>query len=264
MRCAVLGRPIAHSLSPALHRAAYAALGLDDWTYDRFDIGADELADFVAGCDGGWRGLSLTRPLKEAALALGDVDPVARLAGGANTLIFGREGRAVHNTDVGGLVDTLVRIGEPEVTSAVILGTGATARSALVSLSQLGCREVTVVARSPEKIAPLQTLAEALDLRLQQRPWSADVPPARLLVSTVTAGAPDDLASALAEKADIVFDIVYDPWPTRLAAAAAAAGRLTLNGLDLLVAQAVRQVAMMTGSEVDPEVLHSAGRAALA
>src|SRR6476619_2857343 len=98
MRCAVLGSPIAHSLSPVLHRAAYAELGLD-WTYDRFEVRAEELPAFVAGLDGSWRGLSLTMPLKVAVLELGEVDPLAALAGAGNTLILEPHGRRVYNTD---------------------------------------------------------------------------------------------------------------------------------------------------------------------
>lgn len=262
-RCAVLGSPIAHSLSPALHRAAYAHLGLD-WDYGRYEVVAAELAGFVADCGPEWRGLSMTMPLKEAALELGEVDEVARLAGAANTMIFAGHGsRRVYNTDVGGLVNALSTAGV-EVKRATILGAGATARSTLVSLARLDAREVTVVARTPAKAAALVPLAETLGVAVCVQAWDAPAQPTDLLVSTVNAGAADARAEELAELSAAVFDVIYHPWPTPLAQAAAARERVVLNGLDLLVHQAVLQVELMTGSSVPPALLYEAGHAALA
>ena len=265
MRCAVLGSPIAHSLSPALHRAAYARLGLAGWDYGRHEVMAAELGGFVAGCGPQWRGLSLTMPLKEAALDLGQVDEVARLAGAANTLIFESDGaRRVFNTDVGGLVDALTAAGVSGIERATILGSGATARSTLVSLARSGATEVTVVARNPATAAVLPPLAETLGVRLVLRPWQDLIRPSDLLVSTVAAGAPDPRAEELADASAAVFDVIYHPWPTPLAQAAAARDRVVLNGLDLLVHQALLQIELMTGSSVPAAVLYEAGRTALA
>lgn len=262
-RCAVLGSPIQHSLSPALHRAAYAELGLD-WTYDRFEVREDGLAAFVDGCDASWRGLSLTMPLKAAALGLGEVEPLARQAEAANTLIFEDDGRRrLHNTDVAGLVWALRRAGVERLEHVVVLGAGATARSSLLSVARLGARHVTVVARTPAKAAPLRTLGEELGVTVEVVPWSDSVPAAHLVLSTAVAGAADALAARAAAAAPVVFDAVYDPWPTVLAAAAEAAGRQVVNGLDLLVGQALLQLELMTGHTVDPAVLYRAGRAAL-
>lgn len=264
VRCAVLGSPIAHSLSPALHRAAYAQLGLD-WDYGRYEVIADELADFVASCGPEWRGLSMTMPLKEAALSLGEVDEVARLAGAGNTLVFEADGsRRVFNTDVGGLVNALAAGGVGVVSRAVILGAGATARSTLVSLARLGASEVTVLARTPAKAAALAPLAETLDVRLSIQPWEEPIRPTDLLVSTVAAGAADARAEELAELSAAVFDVIYHPWPTPLAQAAVARERVVLNGLDLLVHQAVLQIELMTGSSIPPALLYEAGHTALA
>ena len=263
-RCAVLGSPIAHSLSPALHRAAYATLGLD-WTYDLCEVDAAGLAPFVAGCDASWRGLSLTMPLKVAALALGLVDPGAAQVGAANTLVFGSDGqRHLFNTDVGGLVWALRRAGADALPQVTVLGSGATARSALVSVGRLGARRVTVVARTPARAEPLRSLGAELGVAVTLQDWTAPLPPADAVLSTAVAGAADPLAEAAAASAPLVFDAVYDPWPTPLASAAAAAGRTVVNGLDLLVGQALRQLELMTGSSVDPGVLYAAGRAALA
>lgn len=260
----MLGSPIAHSLSPALHRAAYAELGFD-WTYDRFEVGEADLATFVAGCDDRWRGLSLTMPLKVAALALGEADPLARQAEAANTLVFEPDGtRRLHNTDVGGLVWALRRAGATSLPRVTILGAGATARSSLLSVSRLGARVVTVVARTPARAAPLVALGAALDLRVTVQLWTDPLPPADALLSTAVAGAADALAERAAESAPLVFDAIYDPWPTRLADAATAAGCTVVNGLDLLVGQALLQLELMTGHTVAPATLYAAGRSALA
>lgn len=262
--CAVLGSPIGHSLSPALHRAAYAELGLD-WDYQRHEVVADELAGFVAGCDASWRGLSCTMPLKEAVLDLGEVDPLAALVGAGNTLVFGDDGvRRVYNTDVDGLVRALTAAGVATgIEHAVLLGSGATARSTLASLSRCGVRRVTVVARNPDKAEALRPLAQAVDLDLRVSPWGTAIPPADLAVSTTTAGATDEIAADVVARVPAVFDVIYHPWPTRLADLAQHSRRTVLNGLDLLVHQAVIQVELMTGSTVDPTVLRSAGQAAL-
>ena len=256
-RCAVLGSPIDHSLSPTLHRAAYAALGLD-WTYDRFEVTADGLADFVARLDSRWRGLSLTMPLKEAVLGLGELDPVARRAGAGNTLVLEGPDRRVYNTDVAGLAWAVRRVTAAPLSRVTLLGSGATARSALLAAAELGAATVTVVARTPARAETLVALGRELDMAVAVRPWSAGLPPADLVVSTVTAGAADPLARAVAASAPLVFDIVYAPWPTVLAAAVAQAGGTVLGGLDLLVGQALRQIELMTGQAVAPEVLYAA------
>jgi len=262
-RCAVLGSPIEHSLSPALHRAAYTEIGLDGWTYDAFETDEDSLEGFVAGADATWRGLSLTMPLKVAALSLGEVDQLTALVGAANTLIFDADTRRVFNTDVGGLVSAVVGAGAERLDRVTILGAGATARSSLVSASLLGATRVTVVARTPSRAERLVDLAAGLGITLSIQEWSTDLPESDLVVSTVTSGAADDRAEEVAASAPVVFDAIYDPWPTPLATAAHQAGRTVLNGLDLLVGQAVLQVELMTGERVDAEVLMAAGRAAL-
>lgn len=263
-RCAVLGSPIAHSLSPALHRAAYAELGLSEWSYDRFEVTEAELVPFVTGCDLTWRGLSLTMPLKVAALQLGDVDRLAALVGAANTLIFTEQGRRVYNTDVGGLVAALQRAGVTRTERVTVLGAGATARSGLVSAAQLGARQVTVVARNPDRAGLLRPLTAELGLELVVSAWTERLPAADLVLSTVTAGAADERVEEVAASAPVVFDAIYDPWPTPLASAAERAGCRVVNGLDLLVGQAVLQIELMTGQRVAAEVLLAAGQAELA
>jgi shikimate dehydrogenase len=255
-RCAVLGSPIAHSLSPQLHRAAYGALGLD-WEYERFEVSAEGLPDFVAGLDSSWRGLSLTMPLKEAVLGLGEVEPVARLAGAGNTLILG-ERRSVYNTDVSGLAWAVRRVTAGPVPRVTILGSGATARSAVVALTELAADGVAIVARNPAKAESLAGLARELGLQARVQAWGSALPPADLVVSAAIAGAVDPMVEEVAASAPVVLDIVYAPWPTPLARAAEQAGRTVIGGLELLVGQALRQIQLMTGRSVPAEVLFAA------
>ncbi len=153
MRCAVLGDPIAHSLSPVLHRAAYAELGLD-WTYDAVRVPAGTLLPFLDGLDGTWRGLSLTMPLKRELVPLADeVSDVARRAGAANTLVLADGRRMAHNTDVPGAASAIRERYDGPVHAATILGGGATATSVGLALADLGCRNITVLARSRARAA---------------------------------------------------------------------------------------------------------------
>jgi shikimate dehydrogenase len=256
-RCAVLGLPIEHSLSPVLHRAAYAHLGLN-WTYDRVEVDKHGLASFVHGLDAAWRGLSLTMPLKVAVLELGQVDNLARLAGAANTLVLEGGERWVYNTDVGGLIWAVEQVAAAPLPRVTILGSGATARSALLAVSDLGAQLVTVVARTPARGEALRALSDHLGLRLEIRPWSSAVPDADLVVSTVVSGAADGIAPAVACSAPLIVDIIYDPWPTVLASAAEHAGCTVVSALDLLIGQALLQIELMTGCAVAANVLYAA------
>ncbi|MGH3460303.1 MAG: shikimate dehydrogenase [Kribbellaceae bacterium] len=253
--CAILGRPIAHSLSPAMHRAAYAELGLD-WRYDVHEVGADELAGFLASAGPELRGLSLTMPLKRVALELADrSDDTARLVGAANTLLLEPDGsRLAANTDVPGLVAAFAEHGITVAETAVVLGGGATAASALAALARLGVREVTLVVRDPARAEEVRRVAGELDLRLAVATLAQaeQVGGHDLCVSTVPGGAVDAWADRFASVAPVLFDVAYHPWPTALAMAAARIGTEVLNGLDLLVHQAAFQVEMMTGRSPAP------------
>lgn len=253
----MLGSPIEHSLSPALHRAAYADLGLN-WTYDRVEVAQLGLASFVRGLDASWRGLSLTMPLKVAVLELGEVDQLARLAGAGNTLVLEGGKRWIYNTDVGGLIWAVRRATAPPLPHVTILGAGATARSALLAASDLGAQLVTVVARTPARAEALRTLSEQLGVQLEVRPWASQVPEADLVVSTVVAGAADGMAQTVAGSASLIVDIIYDPWPTVLATAANQAGRTVVSGFDVLIGQALLQIELMTGHSVAADILYAA------
>ena len=254
MRCGVVGSPIAHSLSPVMHRAAYADLRLD-WTYDAIDVPAGALASFVDGCDATWVGLSVTSPLKrEAAEHAVTRSSVVEELGVANTLIGGPDGWHAVNTDVPGAVAALRERGIESVQSVRFLGGGATVESLLLAVRSLGASSIEVWVRDPARFAP----AEGVTVRRLGDPIDE---PVDLLVSTIPAEAvpPDAVESAAA-----VFDVVYDPWPTFLISAAAAAGLPIVTGLDLLAHQATLQVELMTGEGVDVDLLRDAALEALA
>jgi shikimate dehydrogenase len=256
-RCAVLGSPIKHSLSPALHQAAYTYLDLN-WIYDRVEMDERGLADFVAGLDSTWRGLSLTMPLKVAALKLGEADQLAQLAGAGNTLVMEGDQRYVYNTDIGGLTWAVRQVTAAPQPCVTILGAGATASSAVIAAAELGAQQVTVVARTPSRAEPLRVLSPELGVELEIRPWWTRLPDANLVVSTVVSGAADTIAPSVADSAPLIVDAIYDPWPTVLASAAQDAGCTVISGLDLLVGQALLQIELMTGSSIPADVLYAA------
>jgi shikimate dehydrogenase len=253
----VLGKPIAHSLSPVLHRAAYNHLGLN-WTFDRVEVDERGLVPFVGALDASWRGLSLTMPLKVAVLELGEVERLAKLAGAGNTLLLEGGQRWVYNTDIGGLTWAVGQVTTKPVPRVTILGAGATARSALIAATQLGAEQVTVVARTPSRAEPLSTVSNQLGVKVDIRPWSSKIPDADLVVSAAVAGAVDGIAHAVAGSASLIVDIIYDPWPTVLATAAQRAGCTVISGHDLLVGQALLQIKLMTGHAVAADVLYAA------
>jgi shikimate dehydrogenase len=258
-RAAVLGHPIAHSLSPVLHHAAYDELGLD-WVYDRVDVTGDELPAFLASLDASWVGLSLTMPLKNDVLPLlDDIDPVAVATGAVNTVVLADGARRGYNTDVDGIVVTLDEQGAGHGAS-VVLGAGATARSAVAALAARGTVGVTAYARRPEATDGLRETAAAVGVGLEVRPWAEAAAglTADVVVSTAPKGAADALVPDVPDAPGVLLDVVYDPWPTALAAAWQARGGQVASGLDLLLHQAVRQVRLMTGRDPSAERMRAA------
>lgn len=250
-RAGVLGSPIAHSLSPLLHRAAYAVLGLHEWTYDAYDVSEAELPGFLAGVDESWAGLSLTMPLKAAVLPLLTTrGSLVDAVGAANTVLPRAGGLHGENTDVAGLLAALGQVRNVE--RAAVLGGGATARSAVAALAQL-CPQVSVFLRSPPRAHDLAVTAAAAGVHLDVRVWqeASDGLAAALVVNTTPAGAADQLAEQVPDAPGVLLDVVYSPWPTPLATAWRERGGRVVAGLELLVQQAVRQVALMTGLTFD-------------
>lgn len=249
MRAAVLGSPINHSLSPVIHQAGYAAAGLTEWSYSKHEVTEDGLAAFVAELDSSWVGLSLTMPLKEVALRVADdVTPMARVLGAANTLTRRDDRWVADNTDAGGLVDALTEAGVCSGGRVAILGAGGTARAVLGAAAQLGAESVTVYARRSAAIDQLRPVADTLALPLVGEEWGqvSQAAEADIVVSTVPKGVADEVAIAWSPQA-VLFDVLYDPWPTPLADAAENAGCLVIAGHELLLAQAVRQWKQFTG-----------------
>lgn len=263
-RAAVLGSPVSHSLSPLLHNAGYAALGLRGWRYTYAEVTEPELVGFVDLLDESWRGLSVTMPLKEVAFEVATtVTQVARRTAAINTLVRrGDGGWDGDNTDVGGIVESLRHVEHRG--DAVVIGAGATARSAVVALADLGVRRVAVAARRSDPARALTVLAAGLGMAARAVPlqdWVENPPP--LVVSTVPVAASAALvASAQAAGGHLdditLFDVVYADWPSPLAAAVSAAGGETISGLEMLIHQAARQFELFTGRFVDPTVLRAA------
>src|SRR4051794_4165534 len=264
MRAAVLGRPVSHSLSPLLHRAAYAALGLDDWTYDALDIGAEDLPDLLAGLGEEWRGFSVTMPCKQAAVEVAQVvDPLPRLLGAANTLVRTDEGWRAENTDVTGVGMALQLAGVERVGHAAIIGAGGTAAAAAVALSSLGAEHVDVIVRDPARAQDVLRVLQVLGVSSSVSPLGEADIEAPLVVSTVPIDA-QPTVSALGWRAEqTVLDVLYAPWPTQLAGRVTDAGGTVVGGLEVLFWQATVQVELMTGRPAPIAAMRSALDAAV-
>jgi shikimate dehydrogenase len=270
-RAAVLGSPVAHSLSPALHGAAYAALGLTSWRYEAIDCDEAGLPGFVDRLGPEWAGLSLTMPLKRTALRIADeVSPRAAAVGAANTLILGgaagdRRHRRVDNTDVLGIAAALREAGLDRVGHAIVLGAGGTAQATLAALAELGESEPDVLVRDPARTSDLRAAADRLGIRPTVHGGLPGVvlPEADLIVSTVPAGAADSVRPSWWGPGTVVLDVVYSPWPTPLASAAVEAGCRAVSGLAVLLHQAVAQVELMTGRPGPVQAMRSGLEAAV-
>lgn len=259
-RLGVLGSPIAHSRSPRIHAAAYAALGLD-WEYGRHELGEAELAGFLAGRDASWLGLSLTMPLKtEAHRLAARLDPVASRSGVVNTLLRepGHPERwAGWNTDVFGLVRAIEAAAGAgaRFPRVAVLGAGATAVSALLAAEQLGAREISVLARRPNAVQALFAgLPQPGIARRGARLAGPSLDPSTdLVISTLPGDAGAEFAAAQELRASArLFDVAYSPWPSPLAASWAEAGGAADSGVEMLLWQALAQVRIFLGG--DPEV----------
>jgi shikimate dehydrogenase len=281
----VLGSPVLHSLSPVMHTAAYRELGLTGWTYEAITCDEQGLAPFLESVGPDWAGLSLTMPLKRAVLPLlNETEQLAAVVGAANTVLL-RDGRRVgYNTDVPGMVTALREAGLSSGRDALILGSGATACSALAAIRELGATHVAVAARSSRPRAePLLAVAARLGLAVQLVELDAEEgvagagtaradetglgsAPWRLLISTIPAVGATAVAKQIESgviRADAVFDVGYDPWPTALATAAQSAGLVVISGYELLVSQAAGQFELMTGRAAPVAAMRTAGLAEL-
>lgn len=255
-KAGVLGSPIAHSRSPQLHLAAYRALGLHNWTYEHIECGAEELPAVVGGFGPEWVGVSVTMPGKFAALRFADEHTArAGQVGSANTLVRTALGWRADNTDIDGVAGALGAVSG----RALVCGSGGTAPAAVVGLAELGVTGITVVARNPDKAARLVDLGTRVGVAtrfsdLDNGGLADEVAAAEVLVSTLPADVAARYASTFAA-IPVLLDAVYDPWPTPLAAAVAAAGGRVISGLHMLLHQAFAQVEQFTGLRAPREAM---------
>lgn len=278
-RAYVLGHPIAHSLSPALHRAAYAYLGEANLEYDRRDTLPDDLPAIMRGVrnPAGTEeapyiaGLSVTMPLKTAVIQYCDeLSETARVTGAVNTVYPRGERVLGDNTDVIGIVNALLHAGlkpNPERDEPAVIGGGATAISALTALHKLGYRRASVYARSLHKLGSVQEAADRLGVQLStvalaELPQNLAERGHHPVISTLPARAADEWASQLsglkgasATHRPVLLDVAYNPWPSVLANAWEANGGTVVSGLEMLLYQAVEQVLLFTDCTLQPAEL---------
>ncbi|WP_420114245.1 shikimate dehydrogenase [Pseudactinotalea sp.] len=276
---AVLGHPVAHSLSPVLHRAAYHALGLPDSQYGLHDVDEPELEAFLTTLGPEWAGLSLTMPLKQVALRCVDVvEPLAEAVGAVNTVLLQPGGLKVGaNTDVYGLVQAL-REATPRPASGghtlgVIVGGGATAASAVAALGELGVHRPRVLVRSIGRAGTVLRAAASMGVEPELVTLGSDratglLREAEIVISTVPGGASATLAPLVAEMsldpAQVLVDVVYEGWPTPLPTQWLASGGSVAPGYLMLLHQACEQVRLFTGRQAPVEVMRAALLAAIA
>ncbi len=259
----MLGSPISHSLSPVLHSAAYRALGLDGWTYDRIECPAGELARIVSGLGPEWVGLSVTMPGKTEALRFAsEQTDRALMVGSANTLVRTTDGWRADCTDIDGVVGALdeLGLGEGDTRRAIIVGAGGTARPALAALATLGTETTTVIARDEGRAAGTVECGRSAGITTDWAPFEdlAGLAAAcDVLISTIPADAMDAYSTAAAV-APRVLDVIYHPWPTPLAQAVADRGGKVVGGLSMLLNQAYGQVEQFTGRPAPREAMRAA------
>jgi shikimate dehydrogenase len=270
-RAAVVGSPVAHSLSPVLHSAAYAELGLSGWTYEAVECTEAAFPEWFAGLDATWRGLSLTMPLKRVVLPLlHSVSPLGLAVGAVNTVTWDDEGRPVgNNTDVHGIVEALRSVGlSGAPASACVLGAGATACSAVAAVAELGVGDVVLLARSAGRAADALAVAGRVGVRARVAPldsW-AEVVAADVVVSTLPAAPAAEWAARLpsVRPAGVLLDVTYHPWPTPTATAWSSAGGVAVGGFEMLLHQAAGQFTLATGEPAPLGAMRVAGEKALA
>lgn len=264
-RCAVWGSPIDHSLSPVLHQAAYRALGLSDWSYERREVDEAGFHAAFSALGPKWRGLSLTMPLKEiAATVAKTISATARETGAVNTLVHDPDGWAGHNTDVHGIRSALAEVGHEQSRRALIIGSGATARSALRALEECGTRSVVLMVRAAARPETMeQALRAGLDVEVV---GMGEWVPADVVISTVPPGSVLALERfpEATSATSVLLDVVYGEGATPLQAAAAARGWAVAEATAMLLHQAALQVRLMTGREAPVAAMRAALSAALA
>jgi shikimate dehydrogenase len=255
---AVIGSPVSHSLSPVLHTAAYRELGLPH-DYRAIEVNKDGFADFMKTVNSFWLGLSLTMPLKEIAFSVAhEVTPVALLARSINTLLVG-EKLVADNTDVIGIVRAIEESAVGPFRTMVLIGSGATARSAIVAAGQLGVRQVWAVARNQRALHECEKIAKKVgvgfaDMGIRDILWDSET----VTINTTPKGVADGLLSSMPGPRGALLDVVYHPWPTQIARYWQEFGQVAIPGHTMLLHQAAKQVELMTGHQAPVEVMRQA------
>ena len=255
IKAAVLGSPISHSLSPLLHNTAYAQIGLSA-SYEAIEVKAHSLAKFVDERDASWTGFSLTMPLKEEAISYAKhVDDLALRINSANTLYRKAGEWYATSTDVIGFRNAL-EMHKVEVKGhVVILGAGATARAAAAACDS-SQTQITVINRS---LARVQAMSDAvIESELSFLNWDdlSVLADADLVISTAPAGVTDSIEIPAKTSAPY-FEALYKPWPTPASAMWASRGGKVIDGLDLLIHQALAQIAIFSGETFDSALMYT-------
>lgn len=285
LSAAVVGNPIAHSLSPQLHQAGWGAK-----SFPRIQLLPGEFADFLDSCDSSSAGFAVTMPFKFDAIKYADMtDGLAKAVGAANTIVFQPTGAnsrmsIAFNTDVNGIVNAIVEVVNQQdeksqntfcvsqkFKNSVILGSGATASSALAALMQLGAEKVVVCARRNSGPNTVFSTAHRLHIALGYQPINdnkcvKEFLASDLVISTLPAGVADSTANSLAEliatdfshdsstkilNGKVLLDVSYDPYPSKLIEVWQKYGGVVVPGWLMLLHQAIDQARLFTGRMPD-------------
>jgi len=258
INAAVLGSPISHSLSPLLHALAYEQLGLTA-RYESVEVKAGELSEYLAMTEKNC--LSLTMPLKEEALAVADsISEIATRISCGNTLSFKDGGWNLTSTDVSGFDHALSTHKLEQIDSVLVIGAGATARAAVASVSQTA-KEVLVISRNQERELAMNLASSGVVAYL---PWQLTdrINSVDLVINTTPKFAADFFLPSIDNPRGTFFEVLYDPWPTAVSKVWSEAQARVIDGLDLLIHQAITQVEIFSGVTVDREFFYAKMRAA--
>ena len=229
--------------------------------YVAIEVKASELKSFISSCGPEWIGFSLTMPLKEEALLIADqIDPLVRRIASGNTLVRSDGRWALSSTDVTGFQAALFHNGVTSFSSVLIIGSGATARAVAAACDRAGA-EITVVHRSPSRETGMNKSVTKASIKFMNWDSSLDLHSYDLVVNTTPAGVADIFADKILNcPSGFLFDVIYSPWPTMLAAQWPGA---VIPGIELLIFQAIDQVALMLNREIDRPGVHASMRAAI-
>lgn len=257
LRGAVIGSPITHSLSPLLHREALSHLGIQA-SYDQIEVPAGELATFFESRKNDFDYFSMTMPLKEEALALDvEIDSLSQRVQTANTLYTSGSQWHLTSTDGKGFIEALAVQGYRSFDSVLVLGAGGTARAVVGALDHLAS-DITVLGRTSTRRLTLESAVTESNFEYLRWSDSIDFSPYDLVVNTTPAGAADLIANSLAgSDAGLLFDIIYNPWPTHLASRWKDSGGEVINGLEMLLYQGIAQLELVLGRTLDHDALAS-------